>query len=153
MKNRLVKILTLSAIILCALVLTSCTSDAVDIHYHTEAVRIENEKSTFCDAVGTYEEVTYCTECEDVISRIERTTPAGEHTMDGNECTVCGFLSPSIGLTYAVNGLGTYSVTGLGSCSDRTVVIPGEYRGVWVTSIADYAFESEGITKIILSLL
>ena len=47
----------------------------------------------------------------------------------------------SNGLEYSLNEDGkSYSVTGIGSCTDTDVVIPMKYLGLPVTSIGDYAF-------------
>ena len=47
----------------------------------------------------------------------------------------------SEGLTYSLNADGaTYSVTGIGDCTDTNVVIPRIYLGLPVTSIGDNAF-------------
>lgn len=49
----------------------------------------------------------------------------------------------SSGLTYEINEDGkTCSITGLGTCRDVVVYIPGQCDGYPVTGIADYAFEN-----------
>ncbi|MBQ9730460.1 MAG: hypothetical protein IJV80_06605 [Clostridia bacterium] len=45
--------------------------------------------------------------------------------------------TPSEGLTYALNADGvSYSVTGVGTCTDAMVVIPSTYSELPVTAIA-----------------
>ena len=68
------------------------------------------------------------------------------------ECTVCGdtirtetisklALSASEGLEYALNEDGqSYSVVGIGTCTDTELVIPSTYQGLPVTAIGDMAF-------------
>ena len=134
-------------VVLMAAALFSCGEG----HTHTPVTVRENESREYCDAEGTYDEVIYCSECLIEIERTTKTLPRGEHVMEGNECKNCGFLSYSEGLSYIVNDFGTYTVTSLGSCIDKTVAIPPEYHGTRVTAIGDYAFEAEDITGIVLS--
>ncbi len=47
--------------------------------------------------------------------------------------------SYSKGLTYKLNG-STYTVTGIGTCTDTHIIIPSEYNGLPVTSIGSNAF-------------
>ena len=50
----------------------------------------------------------------------------------------------SEGLSYTISEDGMYySVSGIGLCSDRDVVIPAAYRGLPVKEIAAYAFKEE----------
>ncbi|MBQ8146447.1 MAG: leucine-rich repeat protein [Clostridia bacterium] len=68
-------------------------------------------------------------------------------------------LRPSEGLEYALSEDGTYyTLTGIGTCTDSKVVIPGEYNGLPVRMIGKNAFENcntvrsvvimQGITRI-----
>lgn len=53
-------------------------------------------------------------------------------------CTVCNRRKPSEGLKYAYNSVKSeYTVSGIGTCTDETVVIPSKYNGKPVTSIGD----------------
>ncbi|MBQ2987911.1 MAG: leucine-rich repeat protein, partial [Clostridia bacterium] len=62
-------------------------------------------------------------------------------------CSVCGqtvqeeFLF-SEGLAFSQNSDGTYSVTGIGTCTDTMIVIPSVYEGETVTKIEDNAFKN-----------
>ena len=50
--------------------------------------------------------------------------------------------TPSEGLFYRLNADGeSYSVEGIGECTDTDIVIPSTYEGKPVTSIDDYAFD------------
>jgi hypothetical protein len=62
-------------------------------------------------------------------------------------CSVCGAIDTkileatgSIGLEYERNSDGTYTVIGLGTCTDSQVVIPKYYEGAKVTAIGRRAF-------------
>lgn len=59
------------------------------------------------------------------------------HTYNANGvCAVCNRRKPSEGLEYTYNPVkGEYNVSGIGSCTDATVVIPSKYNGKPVTSI------------------
>ena len=62
-------------------------------------------------------------------------------------CSVCGnvytevlYATGSVGLEYEINDYGTYTVVGLGSCTDSHVVIPRYHEGTKVTAIGNRAF-------------
>ena len=70
---------------------------------------------------------------------------------EGKKCALCGtilleqevipMLSPSSkGLVLTANGDNTYSVTGIGTCTDEIIMIPTVYEGGEVTAIGDNAF-------------
>ena len=46
----------------------------------------------------------------------------------------------SKGLAFELNSDGTYSVSGIGTCTDTEIVIPATYEGKSVTSIGSYSF-------------
>ena len=73
-----------------------------------------------------------------------------EYGSKHKECTVCGYIittvaikpSASQGLKFSINEDGvSYSVTGIGTCTDKDIVIPYTYNGLPVTAIGDYAFK------------
>ena len=78
----------------------------------------------------------------------------GFHESNQGVCSVCGKLikielSYSEGLSYGKNSDGTYTVTGIGTCTDTAIIIPAAYEGMPVTKIADYAFQNcSSLTKI-----
>lgn len=74
------------------------------------------------------------------------------------ECTICGIIinqdivqikKPSQGLKFMLNpDEQSYSVTGIGSCQDRDIIIPSEYNGLPVTSIGKNAFVGTYLSKV-----
>lgn len=80
---------------------------------------------------------------------------------EGKHCSVCGLViveqkyvsgPGSQGLEYTLNTDGYsdgYIITGIGSCTDKEVVIPTAYDGKKVVAIADRAFsECDNITSV-----
>ncbi len=66
--------------------------------------------------------------------------PLGHNYAD-KVCTRCNKDQLSIGLEYALNADGeSYSVTGIGSCTDTAISINDNYEGLPVTGIGEYAF-------------
>lgn len=57
------------------------------------------------------------------------------------------YVSYSVGLEYTENG-DYYTVTGIGDCSDTSIVIPETYSGKTVNAIGDNAFAGEAMTEI-----
>ena len=74
------------------------------------------------------------------------------HSMSGDTCTVCGYTEVSgiKELKYTLNSDGkSYSVTGIGTYTDKNVVIPSTYNGLPITSIGDSAFYfCQGFTSV-----
>ena len=62
-----------------------------------------------------------------------------KHTYKSRKCSVCGLEQASEGLDYKLVD-GEYHVVGTGICRDTSIVIPSEYGGIPVTSIASNAF-------------
>lgn len=63
-------------------------SDEIPTIPHTpdEPVK-ENEKAATCTEAGSYEEVVYCTECKEEVSRVEKTVDALDHAWDEGKVT------------------------------------------------------------------
>ncbi len=59
-------------------------------------------------------------------------------------------LSYSQGLEYSLNSDGTLTVSGIGTCTDLTVIIPSEHEGKRVTAIGDYAFWRATVVEVII---
>ena len=70
-----------------------------------------------------------------------------KHDYKDGVCIVCGIRRPSEGLTYSLNSDGNgYKVTGIGTCTDKELIIPSEYNAKPVTSIGHSAFS--GCTEL-----
>ncbi len=83
--------------------------------------------------------VTACSNCGDTMS--EPISATG-HSYNDRQCIVCQEWKPSEGLKYSLNSdNASYRVSGIGSCTDRVVVIPAVYNNKPVTSIGSEAFE------------
>lgn len=73
------------------------------------------------------------------------------HNFVGRVCTECGALETSEGLAYLLNDSGTYSVSGIGTCTDEEIIIPETYNGKMVTKIDSRAFQDcTDITSVTL---
>ena len=70
-----------------------------------------------------------------------------EHTFANGVCTVCSYRQPTAGLTYTLSYDGSkYSVSGIGTATEKNIFIPSEYNDMPVTGIGSYAFD--GCTSI-----
>ena len=73
------------------------------------------------------------------------------HVMQNGECTVCGYMIPSEGLEYIMLNNATYSVVGIGTFTGNVLVIPADYDGFPVSTIADNAFKNcTNIIKVMI---
>ncbi len=120
---------------------------------HTEGISVnENEIAAKCLEGGSYEEVIYCTGCDFEFSRKHVVTEAKGHVYVDDKCTVCGNDEPSEGLRYTSNGDGTCYVSGIGSCTDKNVIIPNiSPEGDVVTGIGDDAFYNRySLTSVVI---
>ena len=64
-----------------------------------------------------------------------------EHTFANGICSVCDAHKISTGLLYSLNNdEASYSVTGIGTCTDTSIAIPSVYNGLPVTAIGKRAF-------------
>ena len=144
-------------------------------HTPAEAVE-ENRVEATCITNGSYDEVVYCVNCGTQMSRTTKTIDATGHTesdwivdveptttTEGSkhtECTVCGEKirteviekTYSQGLEYTLNDDGqSYSVIGIGSCTDKDLVIPSIYNGLPVTNIDRVAFDfCNSLTSVVV---
>ena len=112
---------------------------------HTEV--IDSAVEPTCDKNGLTEG-KHCTSCGINTVSQETISPLG-HSWENGICTVCNIYKPSEGLTYELNSnLSSYTVTGIGTCTDSKIVIPSTYNGLPVTHIGDAAFYNTYITSI-----
>lgn len=94
-------------------------------------------KEATCTESGTKEAVCACGKKKTEI------IPAEGHNFVNKICDKCGELKPSEGLNYISNsGEQSYSVSGIGSCTDTDIVIPSTYNGEPVTKIGAKAFSN-----------
>ena len=108
-----------------AAVEATCTTDG-NIEYWT------------CDKCGKY----YADEDASVeITEGDILITANGHTFVDGFCTKCGAKEPTQGLTYKLNSdKKSYYVSGIGTATDKDIIIADIYEGLPVTSIGDYAF-------------
>ena len=71
-------------------------------------------------------------------------------TAEETEEPETGEAEPSRGLRYEKQTDGTYSVSGIGSCTDEDIVIPELYEGAAVVGISASAFEGRSIKSVII---
>lgn len=77
-------------------------------------------------------------------------TITGDITLYAKWIEDSGIRRPSEGLEYSLNSDGKgYTVTGIGTCTDKELIIPSEYNAKPVTSISYYAFSGcTGLTSV-----
>ncbi|MBQ9743784.1 MAG: leucine-rich repeat domain-containing protein [Clostridia bacterium] len=63
--------------------------------------------------------------------------------------SACGDDGNGLAFTLSEDGK-SYALSGIGSCTDKDIVIPSEYDGKPVTSIADYALSNSGISSVVV---
>ncbi len=63
-----------------------------------------------------------------------------EHIMIDNRCSGCQYVNYSQGLLFGLLRDNTYSVEGIGICTDTEIIIPETFNGKLVTRIGDSAF-------------
>ena len=92
----------------------------------------------------------HCSVCNTVTVKQNTVAATGVHTYIDGKCTGCGDAEKaSEGLEYELQADNTYSVIGIGTCTDTDVVIPSTYNGKPVTSISEIAFRfCDGLTSI-----
>ena len=137
---------------------------------HTEV--IDAPKAPTCTKTGLTEG-KHCSTCKKVFVKQETIAALG-HTegkwivdvapttsQNGSRhqiCSVCSatikteiMYAGSIGLTFTVNSDGTCTVTGIGTCKDKTVYIPEYNAGYKVTAIGNAAFKGcTALEKVVI---
>ncbi len=111
---------------------------------------VPNDDGT-CIADGT--QTSKCERCDATHTCTEVGSVKG-HTYEDGICTVCSHekITTSVGLEFALNEDGKgYTVTGIGSCEDKDIIIPRRYNGLPVTAIGEYAFlECGNINSVVI---
>ncbi len=114
-------------------------------HIHSYAEEITKEAT--CVEVGVK---TFTCDCGDGYTE---KIPVLGHEYENYICIRCeGEIKPSEGLEYELNSDGkSYSVVGLGACTDADLVIPFTYNNFPVTNIGEWAFSScRSLTSVML---
>ena len=90
----------------------------------------------------------YCTGC-DALTVEQQVIPATGHNRDENGlCHNCG-NKMSLGLSYEQTE-GGLVFTGVGSCTDKDIVIPDEIDGKKVIAVADKAFKRSNVESVVI---
>lgn len=109
-------------------------------------------KAPTCTEDGVTDGI-YCATCYADVQAMTA-VPALGHTDDDNDekCDVCeGSTTASNGILYDFSEDGkTVTVLGIGTCTDKKIVLPAELYGMKVTTIAAGAFRDTGITEIVI---
>ena len=114
---------------------------------HTRVCSFNNEHTETENCLGgtaTCIEQATCEKCNAKYGEL------ANHDYKNGVCTVCGIRRISEGLNYSLKSDGTgYAVTGIGTCTDKELIIPSEYNAKPVTSIGYEAFKGcTGLTSI-----
>lgn len=122
--------------------LTQTDGEQTTVHTHTAAKAIkENEVAATCEKAGSYDEVVYCSECREELSRTAKNVNKLSHSYQNGACIHCNAPKTSEGLKFKSNGNGTCSLAGIGSCKDTDIIVPSvSPSGDQVTAIAASAF-------------
>ena len=145
-KSEILILLSLAAIAAgCALAFAGCKPDSDHGLSHTPSRWITDTEATCTEAGSKHRE---CTVCGELLEQ-KVVSPKG-HNFVGNVCSVCG-VTASEGLAYELSSDGCgYSVVGIGSCTDKDVVIPSSHQNLPVTEIGKDAFSHCGIISVAL---
>lgn len=74
-----------------------------------------------------------------------------QKTFVDSDASVKDLFNASYGLQYSLNDDDTYTVWGIGTCTDTDLIIPSQYNGKKVTRIEECAFEGkEHITRVFI---
>lgn len=117
-------------------------------HTPADAV-VENKVDADCNSTGSYESVVYCGVCEAELSRKTVTIPITHANDKYGICVICD-PDASRGLEFTVYD-NYCAVKGIGSCTDKEIVIPSMYNGKTVESISQSAFSEKGIESVSIS--
>lgn len=104
---------------------------------HGEYVMIEGVEAN-CTETGLTEGYK-CGICGEITSEQQTVPVNAKHDYENGACIRCGLTEPSSGLEFKEYD-GYYYVTGIGTCTDREIVIPSEYNGLPVIGIFNMAF-------------
>ena len=75
----------------------------------------------------------------------------GAYNIDENGDVISDFVSVSDGLEYTINDdYATCTITGIGACTDKEIIIGGYIDGYLITSIGDGAFKNADINSLLI---
>ncbi len=110
-------------------------------------VKVLDEKAASCIEEGLTKG-SYCELCGEVLEE-QKATGKTLHVFENGFCRDCQCEKFSQGLEYMQSGDILY-VMGLGSCTEKEIIIPETYEGVKVEGIAGYAFKDSDITSLVM---
>ena len=122
-------------------------NEGADTHTRVCSYNNEHTETENCQGgTATCIEQATCEKCNVKYGELAK------HNYKDGVCIVCGSRRPSEGLTYSLNSDGNgYTVTGIGTCTDKELIIPSEYDAKPVTSIGNEAFSGcTGLTSVII---
>ena len=94
-----------------------------------------------------------CSVCNEILVKQEIIEALGHSYENNYTCDKCGYVSitESVGLKFTLNEMtDTYTVTGIGTCTDTNIFIPCTYNEKAVTIIGEEAFSGcKNLTSII----
>ncbi len=120
-------------------------NEGADTHTRVCSYNSEHTETESCHGgTATCIEQAVCEKCNAKYGELAK------HDYKDNVCIVCGIHRLSEGLKYSLNSDGNgYTVTGIGTCTDKELIIPSEYNAKPVTSIGERAFSwCTGLTSV-----
>lgn len=119
--------------------------DGEDLTAHTHDYQPTSSAVATCTTVGyTRYDCSVCGDFYYEYSGLSAHTFGryAEGEPNSNICADCGavYYYYSQGLDYSENSDGTYTITGMGSCTDTEIILPQYHNGKSVTAIAESAF-------------
>ena len=120
-------------------------NEGADTHTRVCSFNSEHTETESCrGGTATCIEQATCEKCNAKYGELAK------HDYQDGVCIVCGNRRQSEGLKYSLNSDGNgYTVTGIGTCTDKELIIPSEYNAKPVTSIGSNAFSGcTGLTSI-----
>ena len=122
-------------------------NEGADTHTRVCSFNNEHTETENCHGgTATCIEQAVCEKCN------EKYGEFAKHKYKDGVCIVCGIHRTSEGLEYSLNSDGNgYTVKGIGTCTDKELIIPSEYNSKPVTCIASNAFyHCTRLTSIII---
>ena len=111
-------------------------NEGADTHTRVCSYNSEHTETESCrGGTATCTKQAICERCDNKYGELAK------HDYKNGVCIVCGNRRPSEGLEYSLNSdRKGYTVTGMGTCTDKELIIPSEYNAKPVTSIGYRAF-------------